>query len=482
MEKHILSKSTFIRGAQCLKSLYLNKKRPFLRDRFSDVQRAKFKRGTDVGVLAQQLFPGGINLKPKSPSQYRKKVAETSEILRTESYRILYEAAFQYDQLLILLDILVKKQGGWVAFEVKSSLGVTETYLRDAAFQYYVITHSGIRLKDFFLVTINPDYVLEGETDIQQLFVQHNVTEEVKDRQDWVGQQIKKEKETLELPHSPKINIGPQCKHPYPCDFQGHCWKNVPGNSILYLDAFHEKDRFEKYYLKKDSPEIQNMSLCTEAQQIQLQSAIQKKIYLNRGQIKSFLQSITTDSIFLSYYFINPAIPILQNTAPYQAIPVAASSGRIDSFSKTKFFFPTDHPFEQFKSYLSNQLLCCTKIIGYDFAQITSFLLSIHEEKLLSRLQDRFIDMKMLFDNQAIYHYMLRGDYTAQQVSKVILNESVRELNPALLSMNWQKSLFNKEENFAGLKEQTEYYLGQSDRFNRKFSDFLQNTQETPKF
>ena len=93
MEKHLLSKSTFIRGNQCLKSLYLNKKRPFLRDRLSPEQLAKFKRGHRVGELAQQLFPGGTDLKPKSPSQYRKKVLETAQIILTDSYHTLYEPA-----------------------------------------------------------------------------------------------------------------------------------------------------------------------------------------------------------------------------------------------------------------------------------------------------------------------------------------------------------------------------------------------------
>ncbi|MDZ7740732.1 MAG: hypothetical protein U5Q03_03020 [Bacteroidota bacterium] len=83
MEKHILSKSTFIRGVQCLKSLYLNKKRPFLRDRLSAEQRAKFSRGHEVGLLAQELFPGGTDLKPKSPALYRKAVRATADLIET---------------------------------------------------------------------------------------------------------------------------------------------------------------------------------------------------------------------------------------------------------------------------------------------------------------------------------------------------------------------------------------------------------------
>src|SRR5665647_3976043 len=53
-------KRQYIRGLQCYKSLYLNKFRPYLRDKISEEQLAKFARGHAVGKVAQQLFPGGI--------------------------------------------------------------------------------------------------------------------------------------------------------------------------------------------------------------------------------------------------------------------------------------------------------------------------------------------------------------------------------------------------------------------------------------
>lgn len=71
MEKHILSKSTFIKGYHCLKSLYLYKNRIFLRDKITAEQRAKFKRGHEVGDLAQDLFPGGIDVSPKAQAYIR---------------------------------------------------------------------------------------------------------------------------------------------------------------------------------------------------------------------------------------------------------------------------------------------------------------------------------------------------------------------------------------------------------------------------
>ena len=56
MQKHVLSKSTFIRGVQCEKSLYLNKHARNLRDEISPEQMAVFSQGTNVGELAQRLI------------------------------------------------------------------------------------------------------------------------------------------------------------------------------------------------------------------------------------------------------------------------------------------------------------------------------------------------------------------------------------------------------------------------------------------
>jgi hypothetical protein len=235
MEKHILSKSTFIRGNQCLKSLYLNKKRPFLRDKLSPEQQAKFQRGHKLGKLAQQLFPGGIDMSPRSPSQYQKRVLETMEIIRQGKYNTLYEAVFQYDQLLIMLDILKNTADGWVGYEVKSSFRISDIYLLDAAFQYYVISNSGLPLKDMFLIYVNKEY-LEQEAekiDLKELFVIESVRDQVLDLQEYIGEKVAEEKAVLMLNSSPKIDVGPHCFDPYPCDFLGHCWKNVENKSLL---------------------------------------------------------------------------------------------------------------------------------------------------------------------------------------------------------------------------------------------------------
>ena len=52
-----LSKSTFIRGLQCEKSLFLYKHHYKLKDPISPSLQSIFDQGTSIGLLAQELFP-----------------------------------------------------------------------------------------------------------------------------------------------------------------------------------------------------------------------------------------------------------------------------------------------------------------------------------------------------------------------------------------------------------------------------------------
>ena len=66
MEKYALSKSTFIRGLQCKKKLYLYKHHYNLKDNISPQSQAIFNQGNKVGILAQDLFPNGADASPSS--------------------------------------------------------------------------------------------------------------------------------------------------------------------------------------------------------------------------------------------------------------------------------------------------------------------------------------------------------------------------------------------------------------------------------
>lgn len=233
---HILSKSTYIKGLQCEKALYMQKKHPYLRDKLSIEQRAKFQRGTDVGVLAHAYFPGGVDMSPNSPSQFPKKVQETMTNLANPAVNVMYEAVFQHNDTLIMLDILVRDGDQWMAVEVKSSLRLSDTYYNDAALQYYVLHGCGVPLSDFKLMYLNADYVKNGAIDVKQLFKLESVMEYVVEREDFVAKNVERLKAIVALPHAPVVEIGERCNDPYPCDFYGHCWKHVREPNFYTID------------------------------------------------------------------------------------------------------------------------------------------------------------------------------------------------------------------------------------------------------
>ena len=169
MARKYLSKSTYIKGLQCNKALYLKKFHPEFADKISEKQEAVFKTGTDVGLLAQQLFPNGIDAGPKDYKEYFKSFKYTQQLI-DNGVDVIYEAGFCYDYVMCFVDILVRSGDKWIAYEVKSSTKVSETNKKDAALQYYIMKQCGLEIEDINITSINNTYVREEELDLHQLF------------------------------------------------------------------------------------------------------------------------------------------------------------------------------------------------------------------------------------------------------------------------------------------------------------------------
>ena len=176
-KKYQLSKSTFLRGLKCEKSLYLYKHHYDTKDDVSNTQQAILIKGTKAGILAQR-FPKWSGCVARRSPVYRGSAPKTLELIR-QGETVIYEATFIYDEVLVALDILVKDEEGWKAYEVKGSTSVKDTHIHDAAIQFYALSHAGIDLKDISIVHINSDYVRNGPIDINELFTIQSVYDDI---------------------------------------------------------------------------------------------------------------------------------------------------------------------------------------------------------------------------------------------------------------------------------------------------------------
>ncbi len=117
METRFLSKTAFKLGHSCPTKLYYYCKR--YPSAMSDNEYVKFlaEGGHIVGKLAQLIYPGGKLI--DSGDSLTDAVAATEEELKKDSV-ILYEAALQAGNKLVLVDILVKHGKSVKLIEVKS--------------------------------------------------------------------------------------------------------------------------------------------------------------------------------------------------------------------------------------------------------------------------------------------------------------------------------------------------------------------------
>jgi hypothetical protein len=434
MNRHLLSKSTFIRGVQCPKSLYLHKKRPFLRDKISAAQLAKFKRGTDVGVLARDLFPGGTNMTPRSPSQYQKKVMETADAMNNLEVNAIYEAVFQYDEVLIMLDILIRDGTAWKAFEVKSSMAVSSTYLTDAALQYYVLHGNGITISDFSLLYINKEYVMEKELDLSAFFMAESVLEQCSARLNEIRETVGELKEVLQLKNSPDVRVGWHCNIPYPCDFTGHCWKKVPDSHIFKLSAFDPKkinSLAENGILSAD--QLSESEPTNSLQRAQLHSLRNGFAAFDADRLNKGMLSLKNAApAFIKTIFHRPAVPLLPGTRPYQPLPLAISYANSENET---VLHTADNPIE-FAAKIASELvaLCAThaKLVTDDAADLIEFIdtsrqllpAALYEQLVQCRSQ--ITGLRQMLADIHYFHPVFGTNYSLQTLSGQLLKKDYK--------------------------------------------------------
>ncbi len=420
---HILSKSTYIKGLQCEKALYMHKKHPYLRDKLSIEQRAKFQRGTDVGVLAHEYFPNGIDMSPNSPSQFPKRVQETMENLDNPAVNVMYEAVFQHNDTLIMLDMLVRDGDRWQAIEVKSSLRLSDTYYNDAALQYYVLKGCGVPLSDFKLMYLNADYVKDGPIDVKQLFKLESVLDYVIEREDFVSKNVERLKAVVGLPHSPVVNIGTQCHNPYPCDFQGHCWKHVPKNSYLFTTAMDDETLFQNYFngVNSNAKMLQQLAPDSEAAH-QIDALETNSYYVDYKTLYSLKPQPEPKSVaYLNLLLHRPAVPEIDGTKPYEEMILAfALHGEHEPDGVSVWDCFEDHNlWKESIDLLINKLSKHELIVCFTPQNLTTTLLR-HEI-----IRNRVVGYKVfnLFDilQQAhFYHPAIKRGFTLQRLSGVL--------------------------------------------------------------
>lgn len=273
-------------GCQCPKRFYLHKFKRDVRNPEDEIQTSIFASGTDIGVLAQGLFPGGVNAEPPDPFSFHISVDKTKKLIEA-GCQTIYEAAFIFEGVLCAIDMLVKQNGHWYGYEVKGSTKVKEPFVLDASLQHFVITNSGLPLADISIIHLNNQYVRIGDIDVQQLFKVESVRNAALENERFINDKIAELKILLRNNQQPIVPTGDHCFNPYECSFTGYCGAEV----------------------------------------IREPSTLPRNV--DRDAIREFLDQWEFPLSFFDFETIMPGVPEFDHSRPYQQIPFQYSIHKI---------------------------------------------------------------------------------------------------------------------------------------------------------
>jgi len=132
-------------------------------------------------------------------------------------------------------------------------------------------------------------------------------------------------KKVVALPHSPLVNIGTQCNNPYPCDFQGHCWKLIPKNSFLFSTAMDDEALFQSYFNGVNTNAKMLAQLEPDSEEAhQIEALETNSYYIDYKTLYSLAPQPKPKSVaYLNLLLYRPAVPELDGTKPYEEMILA---------------------------------------------------------------------------------------------------------------------------------------------------------------
>ena len=428
-----LSKSLYIRGLQCEKSLWLKKKKPEVLQAPDDGVQAVFDTGTSVGELACELFSGSERI--EYTGDFGLQIAKTKELIEHGS-KVIYEATFCFDGILAMVDILRIGKDELVINEVKSSTSVKDVYIDDASIQYYVISSLGYKVSAVNIIHIDNSYVRGEKLELEKFFHIEDVTEQVKQKQADIPQILSKFNEILSKDAEPEVDIGPHCSDPYNCDAWEYCWREqrgVPEYSVFDISRLRSDKKFDLYkngVVKFE--DIKDLSIFNASQQIQIRSELSKEQIIDKEAIKEFLNTLSYPLYHLDFETFQQAVPEFIGLRPYEQIPFQFSIHKDNGNGNLEHFEFLAEPGADPRYELALNLIkfipqdAC--VLAYNMSFEKGVIRSLAEiypqiSNELMAIHDNIKDLMAPFASKSYYHPKMQGSYSIKYVLPALVPE-----------------------------------------------------------
>lgn len=432
--KPVLTKSKYMVGLKCKKSLWIMFNEKWKIPLPDEITQFRFDQGYIIDNLAKTMFKDGIDI----PSgDFKESINMSKELL--EKRKPLFEAGFLYDGCYSRADILVPVgDDEWDVYEVKSSTTVKDDHINDLSFQKHCYENSGLKIRKTFLILVNKEYVREGEVEVEKLLSKYDITSEVEMAKEGIQDRIDEMYKVIGLPVYNEKRYGKHCDSPSTCPFPELDWGEIEKDSVLNLYYGGKKaiELYEKGIFSISA--VPTNILTNKKQEIQVNATKENKNYIDKKEIKSFIESLKYPLFFLDFECYSTAVPVYSGLKPYQHIPFQFSLHIIDypGLPPRHISFLADEnkdPRNSFMKTLKESIKPNGSIIVYHDSYEKNILRELAKydktfESFVLDVENRVVDLIVPFRNFNFYSPLQCGSCSLKNVLPSLTNLSFDDL------------------------------------------------------
>lgn len=431
-----ISKTKYLNGLQCKKLLWYIYNEPESIPEPDEATQAVFDQGHLVGDYAKKLFPSGIEV--DHSKTFEDGLMQTKELI---SKRFpIFEAALTYRNCYARADILEPVgKDEWSLIEVKSSTELKDVNYHDIGFQYYLYTGAGLKINKCYLMCIDNTYIRKGDIEPNKLFKKIDVTDEIKTSYStMIENNVAEMVKVINFKTFPKIDIGAHCNDPYDCPLIDKCWSFLPERNVFFLYRNNKLPMTliqEGVFQLDKIPEKYEISA---KNQIQVDCEKTGKPYIDQDKLKEFLDSIQYPAYYMDFETCSSAIPLFDDSSPYQQIPFQFSVHVVkEKGAKPEHFSfladGTNDPRPEFMTKLKEVMGTKGSVIAYNAGFEMNILMKCAEvlpeyKKWVESIGKRIVDLLQPFRDFAYYHPKQDGSCSLKKVLPVLTGKSYDDM------------------------------------------------------
>ena len=353
---------------------------------------------------------------------------KTLKFLKDKKIKSIHKATLKYDNTYFVVDILKKVKKGYIVYLVKPSKNLRQTYLIEMSYLKYILEDKlNMPIYRYCVVTINPNFVKNGDIDPKKYFKVNYVGSKIKDYYKYIPANLENCNDIMSSCVEPEIEFSTKCCGSHECQYLNYCRKPLPNLSIFDLHACTNKIELYNRNIISFQDVLDNNIPLDAIQKRQIDYALNDlPIYVDIEKLKIFLSKLKFPLYFLDFESTQEELPIHDGIKPFEQVPfqyslhyILEEGGELNH----KEFLANENqdPRIELVKHLVEDIPQNSCIVAYNDSfergVITRLAKNFPEySEHLLKLSKNFIDLSEPFQNGYIYNREMKGSFSLKSV------------------------------------------------------------------